>query len=126
MDKVREEYRAAKALLDKSYDLVLKGFARKKQRELLGISCCGTECGKCDLHGRMCEGCNEASGKVFHAPKGKACPIYACCAGKRRMATCADCGEVPCDIWRTTRDPALSDAAFKASIQARVRNLKGS
>ena len=26
-----------KALLDKSYDLVLKGFSKKKQRELLGV-----------------------------------------------------------------------------------------
>ena len=38
-----------KSLLDKSYELVLKGFAKKKQRELLGISCCGTKCVNCDL-----------------------------------------------------------------------------
>lgn len=31
-------------LLDKSYHLVLAGFGKKKQREILGITCCGTEC----------------------------------------------------------------------------------
>ena len=113
-----------KSLLDKSYELVLKGFAKKKQRELLGISCCGTKCANCDLYGKMCEGCNEASGKVFHAPTGKACPIYACCVGKRHLATCANCTEVPCGIWRATRDPALSDEAFEESIQKRICNLK--
>lgn len=41
-------------LLDKSYQLVLGGFSKKKQKEILehaiskkNISCCGTECEKC-------------------------------------------------------------------------------
>ena len=43
-----------KDLLDKSYQLVLGGFSKKKQREILEvaqsvniISCCGTDCSKC-------------------------------------------------------------------------------
>ena len=32
-----------KDLLDKSYHLVLKSFSGKKQREILGLSCCGSE-----------------------------------------------------------------------------------
>ena len=113
-----------KSLLDKSYALVLKGLSRKRQREILGLSCCGADCNACPLHASACQGCNEASGRVFHAPEGKACPIYACCVGKHRYATCASCGEVPCTIWRETRDPNLSDEAFEASIQTRVENLR--
>jgi len=112
-----------KALLDKSYDLVLKGFSRKKQREILGLSVCGTDCMACSLRGNPCAGCNESCGKVFHAPAGKACPIYACCSGKRRLATCGDCPDAPCDLWRATRDPSLTDEAFEASIRDRMRNL---
>lgn len=44
-----------KDLLDKSYQLVLEGFSKKKQREILEsvtsvetLSCCGTDCTKCD------------------------------------------------------------------------------
>lgn len=114
-----------KGLLDKSYRLVLAGFPKKKQRELLGLSSCGTECSACGLYGGACLGCNEANGRVFHAPEGKPCPLFACCVNRRRYATCAECNELPCALWRATRDPSLSDESFEASIQTRVFNLKG-
>lgn len=110
-------------LLDKSYELVLESFSKKKQREILGISCCGTECKKCSYYGNMCEGCNESNGKVFFAPKGKACPIYACSVNKKKHRDCGKCGEAPCAVWRGTRDPQLSDEAFEKNIQERVKNL---
>ena len=114
-----------RGLLDKSYALVLKGFPKKKQREILGLSACGADCAACPLHGNACQGCNEACGRVFHAPKDKPCPIYACCVGKHRFATCGDCADAPCDLWRATRDPSYSDEAFEASIVQRMGNLKG-
>lgn len=113
-----------RGLLDKSYQLVLQGFPKKKQREILGLSVCGTDCAACYCKDQ-CAGCNAACGKVFHVPTGKACPIYACCANKRRYATCSDCPDAPCDLWRATRDPSMSDEAFEASIAERLRNLKG-
>ena len=113
-----------KDLLDKSYDLVLGSFSKKKQREILDISCCGTKCRECNFYGDMCQGCNECQGKVFHAPKGKACPIYACSVNKKKLRDCGQCGEVPCDIWRGTKDPSLSDEAFEKNIADRVRNLQ--
>ena len=33
-----------KDLLDKSYHLVLDSFPKKRRREILGLSCCGTDC----------------------------------------------------------------------------------
>lgn len=116
-----------KDLLDKSYQLVLKGFSKKRQREILGLSCCGTDCSACACYGNeaLCQGCNESGGKVFHAPAKKPCPIYSCSVQKHKFANCADCEELPCAVWKATRDPALSDEAFEQNIQTRVRNLTG-
>lgn len=114
-----------KDMLDKSYQLVLKGFSKKQQREILGLSCCGTECTKCGCYGTLCQGCNECQGKVFHAPEGKACPIYTCSVQKKRLATCGSCDQIPCSIWKETRDPQFSDEEFEKSITDRVKNLKG-
>lgn len=113
-----------KTWLDRSYLLVLKDFSRQKQREILGLSVCGTDCSACPLHGNLCTGCNEACGRVFHAPEGKPCPIYGCCAGKHRFATCASCDRMPCDVWQSTRDPSMTDEQFAQSVRDRVSALK--
>ena len=54
----------------------------------------------------------------------KACPIYACCANKHHYATCASCAQMPCDVWKTTRDPSMTDEQFAQSITDRVNALK--
>lgn len=114
-----------KELLDKSWQLVLEGFSKKKQREILGLTCCGTECKTCSAYGDLCKGCNETGGKVFHAPEGKACPIYQCSVNKCKYATCASCQSLPCQVWLDTRDPSLSQEEFDATVRNRVHNLKG-
>lgn len=114
-----------KAMLDQSYALVLGSFSKRRQREILALSCCGTECDQCEYLGTMCKGCTVSDGKVFHTPAGKPCPIYACSVQKKKLATCATCGEVPCSIWKETKDPNLSDQAFEKSVADRIRNLKG-
>ena len=113
-----------RGLLDKSYRLVLGGFSKKKQREILGLSVCGTDCSACYCRD-LCAGCSAACGKVFHMPEGQSCPIYACCVNRHKYATCAECPDVPCALWRAARDPSYSDEAFEASIAERVGNLKG-
>lgn len=50
------------------------------------ISVCGTDCGACSFFGGLCRGCNECQGRVFHAPAGCACPIYACVREKKGLA----------------------------------------
>ena len=35
------------------------------------------------------------------------------------------CDSLPCDVWRATKDPSLSEQQFEATIQERVDNLKG-
>ena len=112
-------------MLDKSYKLVLQGFSKKKQREILDLCCCGTECKQCSYYGNHCAGCNEASGKVFHMPSGKTCPIYNCSVQKCKFATCAECDNLPCSIWHATKDPSFSKQEFEQNIQERIGNLKG-
>ena len=65
-----------------------------------------------------------SSGRVFHAPKGKACPIYGCAVHKKRFVNCAECAGLPCDVWKATRDPQLSEAEFARSIEERIKNLR--
>ncbi|MBQ9007728.1 MAG: MmcQ/YjbR family DNA-binding protein [Clostridia bacterium] len=113
-----------KTWLDRSYRLVLNGFSKSMQRNIWGLSVCGTDCSACPLHGNSCAGCNQACGKVFHAPKGKPCSIYGCCVSRHRYATCASCDLLPCPIWQETQDPSLTEAQFQESVQARVSVLK--
>lgn len=121
-----------KDLLDKSYQLVLEGFSKKRQKEILtcesqaeALSCCGTACKQCEYYGTLCKGCNESRGKVFHAPEGQACPIYQCSIHQHQYGGCGDCSKVPCDIWRKTKDPSLSEEEFEQSIKQRVERLRG-
>ena len=120
-----------KDLLDKSYQLVLKSFSKKKQREILEssipvntLSCCGTDCTICRCYGTMCKGCNASFGKVFHAPEGHACPIYECSIDQKKLKGCGDCNSAPCDIWRKTKDPAFSEEEFEQNIKERMDRLR--
>ena len=88
------------------------------------ISVCGTDCGACSFFGGLCRGCNECQGRVFHAPTGCACPIYACVREKKGLRNCAQCPDLPCSLWKSTRDPSFTDEQFAANIAGRVDNLR--
>ena len=80
------------------------------------ISVCGTDCGACSFFGGLCRGCNECQGRVFHAPAGCACPIYACVREKKGLRNCAQCPDLPCSLWQSTRDPSFTDEQFAANV----------
>ena len=101
---------------------VVRGWYDQYQKEL--ISVCGTDCSACYCFGKMCNGCNSCKGKVFHAPEGKACPIYDCVRNNKCMQNCGECGEISCKLWFDTRDPKFSDEEFKENIAMRVQTLK--
>ena len=89
------------------------------------ISCCGSDCGACYCYGNMCKGCSALCGKVFHAPDGKACPIYECCRIQNGFHSCGECEKLPCDLILGTRDPSLSEEAFMKTVDERVNRLRG-
>jgi hypothetical protein len=88
------------------------------------ISPCGADCSACYCFGKMCSGCNECNGMVFHAPEGKACEIYECSIHNKKLKNCGECKEVPCAIWMKTRDPKFSDEEFDENVNIRVKTLK--
>lgn len=86
------------------------------------ISVCGTDCSKCYCKD-MCAGCNACKGIVFHTG-GKECAIYNCCVTQHGYASCLECADIPCGIWKKTRDPKFSDEEFEANIRGRIELLK--
>lgn len=88
------------------------------------LSVCGTDCSTCYCYGKMCNGCSVCEGKVFHAPEGKACPIYDCVRNQKGLKSCEACEAVPCEIWRNTRDPKFSDEEFEKNMRERIACLR--
>ncbi len=87
------------------------------------MSVCGTDCPECYCYAeKMCPGCNECAGRVFHCG-GVECAIYHCCKD-HGFGDCGECDGVPCDIWRKTRDPKFSDEEFEKNIAGRIANLR--
>ena len=118
-------------LLDKAYRIVLGSLSKKKQKEILDmtnqtekISCCGSDCSACYCFGNMCKGCNALCGEVFHAPEGKACPIYDCCRLQNGFHSCGECEKLPCDLILGTKDPALSEEEVMKTVNERVKRLR--
>jgi len=90
------------------------------------VNACGLNCAECPSKNRECKGCDAERGKPFWTAylEDKICPLFAC-AQKKGFADCGACPELPCGIWLTMRDPSLSDEAFEASLQQRLRALRG-
>lgn len=96
----------------------------ERKRYKMSLSVCGTDCSTCYCFGKMCKGCEESGGKVFHVPDGKACAIYECTVNNKGMKNCGECSEAPCDIWMKTRDPKYSDEEFAKNVRGRMQALK--
>ncbi|MBR6044617.1 MAG: DUF3795 domain-containing protein [Ruminococcus sp.] len=89
------------------------------------ISVCGADCGACSFfEKKMCKGCSASEGKVFHCPEGKECAIYHCCVSENYYGSCIECADIPCAVWKKTRDPNMSDAEFRDSISERIERLE--
>ena len=114
-----------RGMLDRAYGLMLGTMSKKARRLALGLTVCGLECAACPLYHSSCPGCNQCGGRVFHAPAGKPCPLYACAVNKKRRTGCGGCAQIPCPLWEQVRDPALSQEEFEASLSARLENWKG-
>ena len=86
---------------------------------------CGLYCGDCDHLGNPCKGCGNEDGKPFWTTQAgmDVCPLHDCCTNKKGLEHCGLCDELPCEIFLTLRDPALSDEEFNASLQKRQTPL---
>ena len=90
------------------------------------LSKCGVCCSiDCKAYKIECDGCNELEGRVSWAKfYGKIlCPIYEC-AERKRFLSCKECGNAPCDIWISTRNPDFTDEEFQADMDSRLKNFE--
>ena len=84
-------------MLDQSYALVLHGFSKKKQQEILITTYCGLDCTSCKWKEPCrCNGCVAAKGFAFHC-KEEPCPVAAC-AMSRELSFCGLCKDFPCQL----------------------------
>jgi len=86
---------------------------------------CGACCDGCSRYGKECAGCEAIKGKVYWVQYigSKVCPIFEC-ARNKGFKTCGDCPEIPCGLWFSLKDPGMSEAEHKDSIDKRVSALK--
>ena len=54
------------------------------------INVCGSVCEGCYCLDKICKGCNECEGKIFHAG-GNYCPIYDCAVNQMSFKNCGEC-----------------------------------
>lgn len=112
------------ALTQHPLPVVQAWFEKYQESKASDFSVCGTDCSACSCYGTMCTGCDACRGKVFHAPEGKACPIYECVVDTSGLKNCGECDKAPCQIWMDTRDPRYSDEEFADNVSMRIRALK--
>jgi hypothetical protein len=87
---------------------------------------CGLYCGDCEYLGSHCRGCGAIKGKPFWTNQvgSGTCPVYSCSVLRQKIEHCGLCGEFPCELFTSLRDPHLSDKEAEISIQIRQDNLK--
>ena len=91
------------------------------------LSSCGADCESCD-HLKNCGGCHAMKGVPFYLKDFgfEICPMYDCPVNKKGYKSCADCPELPCQIFYDWKDPNMTDEAHNNSVNERVKVLKDS
>ena len=91
---------------------------------------CGIYCGGCNYLGEMCKGCNAEKGKVFWTKLEEipwaTCPIWECCAVKKRLEHCGLCPDFACSTYLQLQDPSDPEAAShkRQSIESLERRTE--
>lgn len=93
----------------------------------LALAPCGVNCDGC-CYLENCGGCRAIQGKPSYLKEiegVEVCPLYECPVSKKGYQNCAECTELPCEIYHSWRDPSMTDEQHLASIDERVKNLRG-
>ena len=90
------------------------------------LSPCGMNCAECPLNEKCGNGCQVSGGKPFYIKDFgvEVCPIYDCAVNKNGYATCAECSELPCQIFYDWKDPSMTDEEHRESVNKNVALLK--
>lgn len=90
------------------------------------LSSCGLICSECEFFGKTCDGCHMVKGQTFWAKEmmpDKTCPLYNCAVNQRAYAHCGKCSELPCEMFRTMKDPNSTDEEHQQSLTERKQRL---
>ena len=92
------------------------------------LSPCGIDCERCDYYKSCGGGCHKIEGKPFYLKDFgvDVCPVYDCPVTKKGYKTCAECAELPCQIFHDWKDPSMTEEAHINSINERTKILKDS
>jgi hypothetical protein len=88
---------------------------------------CGIDCKSCDFNrNHSCGGCYAIEGKPFYVQDFgmDVCPMYDCSVNKNGYKSCAECSELPCQIFYEWKDPSMTDEEHITSIHERAKILK--
>lgn len=90
------------------------------------LSPCGIDCETCTIED--CDSCHAIEGKPFYLADFdlSVCPLFDCPVNQKGYTTCAECSELPCQLYYDWRDPSMSDEEHEQSIGVRVQLLKDS
>lgn len=87
---------------------------------------CGVNCENCPHLGEECiDGCEALGGRVYWTCyiSQDICPVYKC-AKEKNYKNCGDCGQLPCELWYSLKDPSYTDEEHIRSINERTIALK--
>ena len=86
--------------------------------DVLLAAACGLYCGECELRGEKCAGCGHVKGRPYWVTQYhmEVCPVYGCAVEKHGVEHCGLCGEYPCELLVSMRDPTMSDAEYEAAL----------
>jgi len=92
------------------------------------LSACGVDCEKCPLKDQCGGNCHAVKGVPFFLKDFgvEVCPLYDCAVNKKGLKTCAECAELPCQLFYDWKDPSMSDEEHLKSVEERVGYLKAS
>ena len=102
-------------------------FGGLKIIQMKTLSVCGLVCADCEFFEKTCAGCYAVKGGTFWALEmmpAKVCPLFQCAINERVYESCGDCKELPCEIFRQMKDPALSDEEHEKMLQVRIDRLR--
>lgn len=91
------------------------------------LSACGLICSDCEFYGKLCGGCHAVKGQTFwaveHVPE-KTCALYNCSVNRLKYRDCGDCKELPCETFRSQKDPSSSEEEHLQGLVDRTARLK--
>jgi hypothetical protein len=90
------------------------------------LSPCGINCSECPIGENCAGGCRVSGGKPFYIESFdvEVCPIFDCAVNKNSYETCAECSDLPCQLFFDWRDPDMTQEEHNKGIEENVVVLR--